>query len=71
MSKVHTRIKRKYNLSRFRSHTNKLRTTKRPKTFKTEESAKKWAENNNIKNYELINLKNPENKLKKIKISIK
>ena len=40
----------------------------RPKTFKTEESAKTYAEKHGIKNYELENLKNPESETKKIKI---
>jgi hypothetical protein len=29
---------------------------KRPKTFCSEESAKKWADTHNIKSYELVNL---------------
>jgi hypothetical protein len=29
---------------------------KRPKTFKTEQAAKKWAEANKISSYELVNL---------------
>jgi len=40
----------------------------RPKTFKTEEAAKKWAEAKGIKDYELVNLKNVESKKKKIKV---
>lgn len=71
MTKLHTRLKRKFNLSKHHSHKLKARTKKRPKTFKTEEAAKKWAEKNNIKNYELINLKSPESKSKKIKLIIK
>lgn len=38
----------------------------RPKSFKTEEAAKKWAESNKISDYSLKNLKSPENKAKKI-----
>jgi hypothetical protein len=38
----------------------------RPKSFKTEEAAKKWAEANKITNYTLKNLKSTENKSKKI-----
>jgi len=38
----------------------------RPKSFKTEEAANNWAKDNKIANYELKNLKNPGNKLKKI-----
>lgn len=29
----------------------------RPKTFSTEAAAKKWAEENNVKDYELVDLK--------------
>lgn len=43
----------------------------RPKTFKTEESAKAWAEKNKITDYELVNLKSDSSKTKKIKIIIK
>ncbi len=38
----------------------------RPKSFKTEEAAKKWAEANKITSYTLKNLKSPESKTKKI-----
>lgn len=61
MSKVHTRIKRKYGL------TTSFRNTKlgsgqkkpRPRTFKTEEAAKLWASQNNIKqdSFTLIKVK--------------
>ena len=40
----------------------------RPKTFKTEEAAKKYAEANKIANYLLVNLKNKISKTKKLKI---
>lgn len=40
---------------------------KRPKTFKTEEAAKKWAEANGVKAYSLENLKEGK-KEKKIRI---
>ena len=40
----------------------------RPKTFKTEAAAKKWAEANKITNYKLENLKSPENKDKKFRV---
>lgn len=40
----------------------------RPKSFKTEESAKKWAEANKIKDYKLKNLKSSESKEKKLVI---
>jgi hypothetical protein len=41
---------------------------KRLKTFKSEKSAKAWAETQGIKNYTLVNLKSPESAEKKIKI---
>ena len=40
----------------------------RPKTFKTEESAKKWAELNKITKYKLENLRNSESKSSKLRI---
>ena len=40
---------------------------KRPKTFKSEEAAKKWAESQGINNYELKNLRFT-NKDKKIRV---
>ena len=40
---------------------------KRPKTFRTEEAAKKWAEASKIKDYILVNLKEGK-KGKKIKV---
>ncbi len=40
----------------------------RPKTFKTEEAAKKYAESNKIANYTLVNMKSESSKDKKIKI---
>ncbi|MFC1733118.1 hypothetical protein ACFL6I_22695 [candidate division KSB1 bacterium] len=43
----------------------------RPKTFKTEASAKKWAEANKVKSYELVNLKNLDSKQNKIKVIVK
>lgn len=30
---------------------------KRPKSFKSEESAKKWADNLGLKNYDLVNMR--------------
>jgi ribonuclease E len=44
------------------------RRKKRPKTFKSEESAKKWAEENKISKYELVNLKPEGSKSVKIKV---
>lgn len=43
---------------------------KRPKTFKTEESAGAWAEKHGIKQYKLVNLKSPESRSKKIRIVV-
>ena len=41
---------------------------KRPKTFKSEEAARAWAERQGIKNYKLVNLRSPEAKDKKIRV---
>lgn len=49
MAKVHTRIKRKI---RTFGRNRKVR----PKTFKTEEAAKKYAESKGLKDFELKNL---------------
>jgi len=43
----------------------------RPKTFKTEESAKAFAEKQGIKDYQLVNLKSSASKTKKLKIVAK
>lgn len=40
----------------------------RPKTFDSEEKAKKWAELKGIKEYSLVNLKNEVSSRKKIKV---
>ena len=40
----------------------------RPKTFKTEELAKKYAEAQGLKDYTLVNSKSPESKEKKLRI---
>lgn len=37
---------------------------KRPKTFKSEEAAKKWAEENKIAKYKLVDLKEEKNDCK-------
>ena len=66
MTKIHTRVKRRLGLSHNLRH--KLRPKKvGAKTFKTEESAKRYAEAKGIKNYTLSNLKLSEGK-KKLKI---
>jgi len=59
MVKVHTKSKRKY------SHATHLGSARpehrnrkpRPRTFTSEETAKKWAESQGIKKYELKNLR--------------
>lgn len=64
MAKVHTRVKRK-----LRMKINRKRNRQpRPKTFKSEEAAKKYAEAKGIKSYKLINLKSSSSKTKKLKI---
>lgn len=40
----------------------------RPKTFKTEESAKRWAESKGMKKFVLVNLRNESSSSKKIKV---
>lgn len=64
--KIHTREKRKFKLARNLSHTKKVKKN-RPKTFSSEESARKYAESLGIKDYEIINIKLAGNK-KKLKI---
>ncbi len=44
---------------------------KRPKTFRSEESAIAWSSKNNIKKFELKNLRSPESRKKKIRVIIK
>jgi len=72
MVKVHTRQKRHVRappgLRKIRPANRKR--LPRPKTFKSEESAKAWAEAQGIKNYELKNLRSPESKTKKIRVDI-
>lgn len=69
MTKIHTRMKRKMGSS---THLGCARPEnrnrkKRPKTFKSEDTAKKWAEAKGIKNYELKDLR-ITNKDKKIRV---
>ena len=66
--KVHTRAKRKLGKNSHFSHTKKVKSSVGAKTFKNEESAKKYAEKKGVKDYELVNLKSEENKRKKLKI---
>jgi hypothetical protein len=53
---------------RYRKSRNK--TITRPKTFKTEEAAKKYAEANGVKKYTLENIKSIDSNSKKIRIVI-
>ena len=69
MNKVHTKIKRKLGSA---THLGCARPEnrnrkKRSRTFKSEEVAKKWAESQGIKNFELKNLRISD-KDKKIKV---
>ncbi len=60
MKKIHTRAKRKRGHGTHLPHRSKILGIPRkkgPKTFKTEEAAKKHAEDNNIKKYELKKVK--------------
>lgn len=69
MAKVHTRTKRKMasptHLASARPENRNRK--KRPRTFTSEESAKKWAETQGIKKFELKNLR-LNTKDKKIKV---
>ena len=59
MVKIHTKEKRKYGggaTLRKPRGPNRNRST-RPKSFKSEENAKKWAESQGIKSYDLKNLR--------------
>ncbi len=69
MSKIHTRAKRRQGGA---SHLKKPRPATRqrkarPRTFKSEESARKWAESQGLKDFELKNLRIGE-KDKKIRV---
>ena len=63
MVKLHTRQKRKLRMAKIKGRHRKTR----PKTFKTEESAKKYAEAKGMKNYKLVDLAISPNR-NKIKI---
>jgi hypothetical protein len=66
MVKLHTRQKRKLKMRRVKGRNR----TKRPKTFKSEEAAKKYAEAKGIKNYKLIDLQELNPNRNKIKIVV-
>ena len=64
-TKVHTKVKRRL------AHIPKSRVrSKRPKTFKSEELAKVYAEKQGIKKYSLENLKSAESSEKKLRIIV-
>ena len=58
----------RYFSKRIPERTKTRRPRNRPKTFKSEESAKAWAEKQGLKDYKLVNMKSPESKTKKIKV---
>jgi len=64
MGKIHTRIKRKMKSALIRGRNRKTR----PKTFKTEEIAKRYAESKGLENYKLVNLHSVDGKVKKIRV---
>ena len=64
MVKIFTRTKRKESNSGGRNRKN------RPKTFKSEESAKKWAESHGIKKYRLEDLKPNSEQNSKIRVIV-
>jgi len=66
MPRIHTRVARK--LRMFGSK--KKRTKKKPKTFRSEEAAKKYAEAKGIKNYKLVDLQPFNPKKTKIKVVV-
>ena len=59
MAKIHTRAKRRYNLSRNvnQYHFFHPIARVRPKTFKTEQAAHAWAKAHDIKDYSLKKVK--------------
>ena len=71
MTKMHTRIKRKFYLSTHHKGGKVKIRKKRQKTFKTEETAKAYAEKHKIRDYKLVNLRSPEAKAKKLRIITK
>jgi hypothetical protein len=59
----------RYHTVRTKKRPGKTRSEKvRPKTFKTEEAAKQYAQENGISKYVLENMKSPEASEKKIRI---
>ena len=66
MGKLHTRQARKLRMAKVKGRHRKTR----PKTFKTEEKAKKYAEAKGIKNYKLVDLQELNPNRNKIKIVV-
>ena len=66
MAKIHTRAKRKLRMQTSRGRNRKPRL----KTFKREETAKKYAESKGLKNYKLVNIWSAKKNKKKIKIVV-
>ena len=64
MVKLHTRRRRKLEMFGMRGRNRKPK----PKTFKTEEAAKKYAEAKGIKNYRLVDIQELNPNKNKIKI---
>ena len=63
MTKLHTRQKRKLRMN-LRGRCRKTR----PKTFKTAESANKYAAEKSLKDFKLVNLKSESAQAKKIRV---
>ena len=66
MPRIHTRAARKLRMFRIRP----INTQKGPRTFKSEEAAKKYAEAKGFKNYKLVDLQPFNPKRTKIKIVV-
>ena len=66
MAKIHTRQKRKLRMHGLRGRNRKPK----PKTFKSEGAAKKYAEAKGIKNYKLVDLAISSPNRKKLKIVV-
>lgn len=70
VKKTHAKQKR---MARSATHLRNIRganriRAKRPRTFKSEEAAKAWAEKNKIKKFELVNIRGEHREDKKIKV---
>ena len=62
MPRVSLRVKRRITKTRGRNR------AVRPKTFSSEESAKKWAEKKGLSSFTLENIKSEDGKTKKIRV---